>query len=673
LRHRDEFLVSLIEPHGNLRLSFSDRSVTESPCARLVDPRFDLTIQSGPGPSRWEVALVLRPESANLRGRGIVAFLHVIKGSRPGQVLELRGERMVLGRHPSCEIVLDNAAVSRQHAQILNRRGSFFLEDLRSRNRTFLNGTPIDARMPLNDADEVTICDIVLQFFHARKEDRDESTPGRPSGEIPRDDPRRTRAMPQLPPGDSSDDDATESSSIITTMDAKSVPTMRLGVKPEVKLRAILEMSNTLARTLKLDDVLQSLLDGCFKVFPQADSGFVMLAGTEERENIVKASFARGGDATGSVRMSKTILRTAMQSGEAILSADALEDSRFDASESLDGLSIRSMIVVPLISKGESLGAIQLQTQSLRHQFTQSDLDVLISVGSQAILAIENARLHEDLLRRSDIERELRFATQVQLGFLPEVRPAPPGYEFFDYYEPAERVGGDYFDYIPLNDGRIAIGLADVAGKGIPAALLMARLYSSVRLHMFSQPTPGKVLSGLNAEIYSQSMGHRFVTFVLLILDPVRHEITIANAGHLPPIVRKADGTAASTGRQESGMPLGINPEYTYGELKLPFEAGTSLVVYTDGITEAMNAANELFGRVRLEQFVSSVAGTAEELTKAIVTEVDHFCGTRPQRDDMCLVCLRRLDDSTPLRDDSTCPSMSVIADVPRPKDPEQA
>ena len=97
-----------------------------------------------------------------------MAFLHVIKGSRPGQVLELRGERMVLGRHPSCEIVLDNAAVSRQHAQILNRRGTFFLEDLRSRNRTYLNGTPIDARTPLNDADEVTICDIVLQFFHAR-------------------------------------------------------------------------------------------------------------------------------------------------------------------------------------------------------------------------------------------------------------------------------------------------------------------------------------------------------------------------------------------------------------------------------------------------------------------------------------------------------------------------
>ncbi len=594
-----------------------------------------------------------------------MAFLHVIKGSRPGQVLELRGERMILGRHPSCEIVLDNAAVSRQHAQILNRRGSFFLEDLRSRNRTYLNGTPIDARTPLNDADEVTICDIVLQFFYARKEEStDESTAGRPTSAPSRDDPHATRATGSVPQPDPQDDSPEQSSSIITTMDAKSAGSMRLGVKPEVKLRAILEMSNTLARTLKLDDVLQSLLDGLFKVFPQADSGFVMLAAGEDRQSIVKASLARGGDATGSVRMSNTILRTAMESGEAILSADALEDSRFDASESLAGLGIRSMICVPLMNKdGKALGAIQLQTQSLRQQFTQSDLDVLVSVGSQAILAIENARLHEDLLRRSDIERELRFATQVQLGFLPDRRPDPPGYEFFDYYEPAERVGGDYFDYIELNDGRIVIGLADVAGKGIPAALLMARLYSSVRLHLFSQPTPAKALSALNTEIHAQGMGHRFVTFVLLTLDPVRHELSIANAGHLPPIIRAGDGKTYSLGRTESGMPLGIKAEQEYRELKLALDPGTSVVVYTDGITEAMNAANELFGRVRLEQFVSSVSGSSEDLTKAIVTEVDRFCGTRPQRDDMCLVCLRRLEDPAAQNDDSTCPSIPIVGD----------
>ena len=271
---------------------------------------------------------------------------------------------------------------------------------------------------------------------------------------------------------------------------------------------------------------------------------------------------------------------------------------------------------------------------------------MLVSVGAQASLAIENARLHEDLLQRSDIERELRFATQVQLGFLPDHRPSPPSYEFFDYYEPARRVGGDYFDYINLPDGRIAIGLADVAGKGIPAALLMARLYSAVRFHLFTQTTAGKVLSALNEEIHSQGMGHRFVTFVLLMLNPVTHELVIANAGHLPPIVRSPQGKAVSIGRKESGMPLGIRPNQEYGELPLKMEPGMALTVYTDGITEAMNAASDLFGRARLEQLIAANATSAEQLVKTIVTDVDRFCGHRPQRDDMCVVCLRRLPDS---------------------------
>jgi serine phosphatase RsbU (regulator of sigma subunit) len=571
-----------------------------------------------------------------------VAFLQIVKGNRPGQILELRGERMVLGRHPSCEIVLDNAAVSRQHAQITNRHGHFFLEDLRSRNRTYLNGAPIDERTPLSDADEVKICDVVLQFFSAHQLPAadplsdDSPAPAALGG----GGPAKT-LVDGLPVNES--EDVLMQSSIITTLNAKTAATQRLGVRPEAKLRAVLEISKALARTLKLDDVLQGLLDGLFKVFPQADTGFVVLADRDDGKSLVKASQARGGDATGSVRISNTIVRNVMESAEAILSADALEDSRFNASDSLDGLAIRSMMCVPLLGQeGRALGVIQLDTKSLRQQFTQSDLDVLVSVGAQASLAIENARLHEDLLQSSDIERELRFATQVQLGFLPVHRPSPSGYEFFDYYEPAHRVGGDYFDYVAMPDGRIAIGLADVAGKGIPAALLMARLYSAVRLHLFTQPTSEKVLSALNDEICLQGIGHRFVTFVLLMLNPETHELTIANAGHLPPIIRSPQGKASSVGRKESGMPLGIRAHQQYGELKLQIERGSTLIVCTDGITEAMNSANDLFGRARLEQLLAINGGSAEQLVKTIVTEVDRFCGHRPQRDDMCVVCLRR-------------------------------
>jgi phosphoserine phosphatase RsbU/P len=581
-----------------------------------------------------------------------VAFLQIVKGSRSGQIVELRGERMVLGRHPSCEIVLDNAAVSRQHAQIIKRQGDFFLEDLRSRNRTYLNGVPIEGRTPLNHADEVKICDVVFQFNSSlpKSPDHPAVNEGSTFEGTAAGSSNFGRTMPQIavsrtPSGDV--DALGTSSSIISTLNAKSAHSTRLAIKPELKLRAVLEISNALARTLKLDDVLESLLGGLFKVFPQADAGFVLLE-DDSGKRVVKSAQARPADA-GSVRISNTIVRKAMDSGEAILSADALGDSRFDASESLDGLGIRSMMCVPILTVDDkALGVIQLDTTSLQQQFTQGDLDVLVSVSSQASLAIENARLHEDLVQRNEIERELRFATQVQLGFLPNERPDVPGYEFFDYYEPAHRVGGDYFDYIALPDGRIAIGLADVAGKGIPAALLMARMYSAVRLHVFTQPDSGKVLSALNAEIHAQGMGHRFVTFVLLTLDPHSHELTIANAGHLSPILRAPGGTATSIGRKESGMPLGISCTQEYRQLKISLEPGATLVVYTDGITEAMNPAGDLFGRPRLERFIAAHNAPAGDLVRGIVREVDHFCGTHPQRDDMCLVCLRRPSQGEP-------------------------
>jgi sigma-B regulation protein RsbU (phosphoserine phosphatase) len=543
----------------------------------------------------------------------------MLKGNLPGQRFALRGERIVLGRHPSCEIVLDYPPVSRQHAQIINRRGEFFLEDLRSRNRTYLNGAPIDTRTLLNDADEVKIGDVVFQFFDA---------------------------LANVPAGTDPKDSATQSSTIMLTLNAKSAPSTRLGVNPEPKLRAILEISTALANTLELDDVLHTLLAGLFKVFPHVDSGSIVLTEGDDRKIVVSASQGGGGKATGPVRISNTLFRQAMDTGSAILSADALKDSRTSVTEGGDGPGNCSMMCVPLINRaGRALGVIQLESNSLRPLITQEDLDVLVSLGAQAILAIENARLHEDLLRRSDIERQLAFAAQVQLGFLPDQRPNPPGYECFDYYEPAQTVGGDYFDYIVLPDGRIAIGLADVAGKGIPAALLMARLYSAVRLHLFTQSTSAKMLSALNAEIYAQGIGHRFITFVLLILDPQTHELTIANAGHMPPIVRSPEGNAKSIRHEGSGMPLGISGTQDYGELKIAMEPGTAVIVYTDGVTDARSpAADELFGRTRLEQFIAAAkAPAAGELVKAIVKEVDCFSGTRLQQDDMCLVCVRRL------------------------------
>ncbi|MGE3315646.1 MAG: SpoIIE family protein phosphatase, partial [Planctomycetaceae bacterium] len=559
-----------------------------------------------------------------------MAFLRVIKGSCPGQILELTGGRMVIGRHPNCEIVLDNAAVSRHHAQILESHGNYYLEDLRSRNRTYLNGAPVEGRAELHDADEVRVCDVLLSF-HRQMSALDDSSldAALPAAtEVPRS--AAPRMEPAIAPSESSsrvrprdqfsnvDADA---SSIISTLSARSsAGTLRLGVKPEAKLRAVLEISKSLAQTLNLDDVLRKLLDELFKIFPQADEGFIMLSEGDGERIIVKAAEQRGGADSGSLRASMTIVKQAMAKGEAILSADALEDSRFNMSDSISGLEIRSMLCVPLMSQeGKALGVIQLDTKSLKQQFAPDDLDLLTSIASQATLAVENANMHEEVLRQRDMERELEFATQVQLGFLPNQRPRLPGYNFYDYYEAALRVGGDYFDYITLPDGRIAVALADVAGKGIPAALLMARLYSSVRLHLFTQPSAALALSALNSEIHSSGLGFRFITFVVVIVDPTTHLITISNAGHLPPVLRKADGTVEALGRKQSGMPLGVVPRQEYGEIQLTLEPGMSLTLYTDGVTEAMNTENDIYGRARLEAYIAQKPMNVDEIIEGVV------------------------------------------------------
>jgi len=595
----------------------------------------------------------------------------VIKGSCPGQILELTGERMVIGRHPNCQIVLDNAAVSRHHAQILESHGNYYLEDLRSRNRTYLNGTAVEGRAELHDADEVRVCDVLLSF-HRRMPSLDESSAsgGRPAEsatQVALSDGRAAGDPASSAASGRPDERLPDASSIISTLNARSASSLRLGVKPEAKLRAVLEISRSLSQSLKLDDVLQTLLDELFKIFPQADEGFVLLNDPEDERVVIKAAERRGIADGGSVRASMTIVKQAMATGQAILSADALEDSRFNMSDSLSGLEIRSMMCVPLMNQhGEALGVIQLDTKSLRQQFSPDDLEFLLSIAAQATLAVENANLHEELLRQRDIERDLEFATQVQLGFLPNQRPKLPGYDFHDYYEAAMRVGGDYFDYISLPGGRVAVALADVAGKGIPAALLMARLYSSVRLHLFTQPDAASALTALNSEIHSSGLGFRFITFAVVVIDPENHEVTLANAGHLPPILRRGDGSVEAIGRKQSGMPLGVVARQEYGEIHFPLEPGSQLILYTDGITEAMNGQNDIYGRARLEQFIAGASSDPEELIKELVADVETFCGGRAQRDDMCIVCLQRLEEPAPtITEMVTTPAAEAGAPAP--------
>lgn len=598
-----------------------------------------------------------------------MAFLKLEKEDCPGQIIELTGERLIIGRHPNCEIVLDNAAVSRYHAQILVSHGHYFLEDLRSRNRTFLNGDLVEGRIELNEKDSIKVCDIEFIFYRHLPPLTETDTKEHIVTSIYIQDQKESASVlddedshVDLPESDTSQsgkvliqpDEKISgkkkedlSSSIITTLKAKADSRLSMKVRSDARLRAVLDISNALARILDLDEVLNATLKGLFEIFPQSHEGFILLKDPLKNKLVVKATLSRKENTEPKVKISMTIVKQAMQTGEAILSADAIQDSRFEMSDSLSQLQIRSVMCTPLMLKtGDIIGVIQIDSNDLERTFSENDLDTFTSVSSQVSLAIENATMHEELLRQRDLQRELDFATQVQLGFLPNKRPKADGYKFFDYYEAAMRVGGDYFDYIIMPEGRVAIALGDVAGKGVPAALLMARLYSSARFHLLTQPELNVALEGLNSEIASSGLGHRFITFVVIVLDPANNKASVVNAGHLPPMIRNREGTVPLISKEDTCMPLGISPQQSFKEVTVNLEPGDTICLYTDGITESMNNKNEIFGRKKLNEFIEEGPEDLEDLINGLVAEVEKFSQYRPHSDDICVVGIQRLKDA---------------------------
>jgi serine phosphatase RsbU (regulator of sigma subunit) len=332
-----------------------------------------------------------------------------------------------------------------------------------------------------------------------------------------------------------------------------------------------------------------------------------------------------------------------MESKEAILSADAASDERFEMSQSIADFRIRSMMCAPLLSsEGKAFGALQIDTLDQRQRFTKEDLELLVSTASQAAIAIQNAQLHENALKQKELERDLKLATEVQHGFLPDRRPEVAGYEFFDYYQPMDQIGGDYFDYIRLPDGRVAIIVADVVGHGVAAALLMAKLSAETKFALYSEPTPAAAITKLNERLCQSNM-QRFVTMILVVLDAAKHTAIVVNAGHMAPLQKRSGGKIEEPGESKAGLPLGVTDALGYDQLEFDITAGDVLTLFTDGINESIDAGGAFYTIDRLREQVKKLAGTPVQIGPALVEDVRRFLGKAPQNDDMCLVCFGRL------------------------------
>jgi len=538
----------------------------------------------------------------------------------------------VIGRHPGCDVVLDSGSVSRQHAAVTVGPEGTAVEDLQSRNGTLLNGQSLTGRRRLEDGDEISICGQRLVFLES---------PG-----------RRSRAVE--PPADTGavDDvfsDGPAAGVIVSQLDIpRPAADDRIGQHAEAKLRALIGLNRAIGASLSLDDVLPRLLDGLLDVFPQAERGFVLLAEPASGRLVLRARRIKPGveDDRGPLRLSRSLIDTVAETRRAVLSADAASDSRFNAHQSIVDCRIRSVMCVPVVrDDGSLLGVVQVDSQDIRSGFVEADLDVLAGVAGQASQAIEQALAHDERVEREQLGRDLQLAQRVQQGLLPSRPPDVPGYEIFDYYESARHVGGDFFAYVPLPDDRLAVVLADVSGKGVSAALLMAALSADVRYCLASERDLGRAVSRINESFLRGGWDDRFATLVVVLLDPSNHAATICNAGHLPVFLREPAGDVRAVAADLGGLPLGMAADAEFRTCDVELAAGTTLVLCTDGISEALDHAQECYGFERLERVLAEPATGAVDIGRRILADVERHAGGQSQSDDICLVCVRRAAD----------------------------
>jgi sigma-B regulation protein RsbU (phosphoserine phosphatase) len=431
----------------------------------------------------------------------------------------------------------------------------------------------------------------------------------------------------------------------MATLDVSAGPrgAWQVSAKPEQQLQAMIEISHNLSNALTAKDILPKVLDSLFKIFVQADRGFIIMRARPGGPLAPVATKARRGGDDQEMRYSRTIVQRAMDEKKAILSADAASDARFNMAQSIADFHIRSLICAPMVnSNDESLGVILIDTRDQRSRFTEFDMSVLAGVAGQAAQALDNATMHEQAVRQRALQRDLEVAREMQKALLPAASPDVPGFHFFQHYQSAYEVGGDYYDYVLLPDDRFAAVVGDVAGKGVSAAILMAKLSSDVRFWLAREPDPAKALAKINAAFSRHGWDDRFVTMVVAVVDPQACELTLVNAGHMPPILRTGSGQVIELGGEEAGLPLGVIDDFEYVPFKRDFLAGDFLTIFTDGFSEAMNAKRELFGLERLIELCSDATVTPDCLGPCILDKVHSFVGDYPQSDDMCLVCFGR-------------------------------
>lgn len=531
------------------------------------------------------------------------------------RTIRLAGKAISLGRSSANELCYpEDAGLSRQH-MMLERDGEHWTaQDLGSKNGTFINGVRIAGKSRLKPGDRIVASRVVLTF-----------EPGVPELE-------KTVVFEGVEPRAADLTVATTLESLLKrdAIDSKATPGV-IAAHWASPITTLMRAGRELTMRRPLPELFQVILDLALEA-SGARRGVLL---TLEKGNlVVQASHGEG------FRISTAVRDRVLEGKTSVLVRDTSLDEALRMRHSIVAQSVSTLMAVPLQTEDQVIGLLYVDAPQFARQFTTDDLNLLTVMANVAGIRIERERLAEVEQAERVMAAELEQAAEIQQQLLPSGAPAVPGLELAGYNAACRTVGGDYYDFLTFPDGRIGIVIADVAGKGMPAALLMASLQAKVQALAETPGSTADLVARLNRGMTTTCPRNRFVTFFYGVLDPRTGDLTWCNAGHNPPFLVRSNGELLPL--DGGGPVIGILPAMCYEEQRGAMQPGDTLVLYSDGVTEACNPAGEEFENCLKALVVEKRAEPAARIVTAVHEAVGAWIAGQPPADDVTVVVARR-------------------------------